>query len=200
MMMHHNTKFSNNMLVGFEDTIWTNNDILTLCCDLDPENSKPTFLQNTLVYDDASQYHVWWQNVHWFRRYHLGKQWHFDLCCDLDLDRSHPIFHRTLRLLMLHHHTKYNKMFCDSEDIIRTNIHNVLSFRRYLDKHSQTFWITVVTLTLNAVIQFFHRTLRLMMQYYQTTFGCKWNSSLEDIVEILIFCLSKPLRWSWHWR
>ena len=59
------------------------------------------------------------------------------------------------------------------------------------DKHSLTFWFIAVTLTLNAVIQFFHRTLHLMMQYYQTKFGCKWNSNLEDIVEIVIFCLFK---------
>ena len=62
------------------------------------------------------------------------------------------------------------------------------------------FWITAVTLTLDAVIKFFHRTLQLMMQYYQSKFGYKWNSSLEDIVEIVIFCLFKPSLWLWHWR
>ena len=30
---------------------------------------------------------------------------------------------------------------------------------------------------------FFHRTLRLMMSYYQTKFGCKRTNSLEDIVK-----------------
>ena len=44
--------------------------------------------------------------------------------------------------MMLHHHTKFgNKMFCGSEDIIRTNIH--------------WHFESAVTLTLNAVIQFF---------------------------------------------
>ena len=31
-----------------------------------------------------------------------------------------------------------------------------------------------------------------MMLYCQTKFGCKWTSSLEDIVEIVIFCLFNP--------
>ena len=70
----------------------------------------------------------------------------------------------------------------------------------YLDKHSLTYWTFAVTLTLNVVIQFFHRTLQLMMLNYQTRFGCKWTSSLEDIVEIVIFWLYKPMLWPWHWR
>ena len=51
MMMHHNTKFGSKILVSLEDTIGTNTDILTLCCDLDLENSKPTCLQDTLAHD-----------------------------------------------------------------------------------------------------------------------------------------------------
>ena len=77
-------------------------------------------------------------------------------------------------------------------------------------------------LTLNTVIPFFHRTLQLMMLYYQTKFGCKptsslegtteivifWyqtkfvcklTSTLEDTTEIVIFWLYKPLLWPWHW-
>ena len=33
----------------------------------------------------------------------------------------------------------------------------------------------------------FHRALQLIMQHYQTKFGCKQTSSLEDIVKIVIF-------------
>ena len=74
-------------------------------------------------------------------------------------------------------------------------------FRKYnLDKHSLTYWTFAVTLTLNVVIQFFHRTLQLLMLYYQTKRGCKWASSLEDIVEIVIHWLYKPMLWPWHWR
>ena len=35
-------------------------------------------------------------------------------------------------------------------------------------------------MSVNAVIPFFHTTLQLMMLYYQTKFGCKRTSSLED--------------------
>ena len=56
-----------------------------------------------------------------------------------------------------------------------------------------------MTLTLNAVIPFFHRILQLMMLYYQVKSGCKWTSSLEDIVKIGMFWLYKPLLWPWHW-
>ena len=67
-------------------------------------------------------------------------------------------------------------------------------------KHSLTFWIFTVNLTLNAVIPFFHRTLRLMLLYYQIKLGCKQTSSFEDIVEIVIFWLYKPSLWPWHRR
>ena len=38
MMMNQKTKFGNKMFVGLEDIIWTNIDILTLCCDRDLED------------------------------------------------------------------------------------------------------------------------------------------------------------------
>ena len=56
-----------------------------------------------------------------------------------------------------------------------------------------------MTLTVNAVIPFFHRTLQLMMLYCQTKFGCKPTCSLEDTTEIVIFLLDKPSLWPWHW-
>ena len=58
-MMHHNTKFGTKMFLSLEDIIWTNTDILTLYCDLDLKNSKPSFLHDTLAHNDASQYQVW---------------------------------------------------------------------------------------------------------------------------------------------
>ena len=76
------------------------------------------------AHDDASQYQVWKQNVWWFRIYYLDRHCHFDLYCDLDLDCSNPIFHRTLWLIMLHHHIQLgSKMFCGSDDTIGTNMH-----------------------------------------------------------------------------
>ena len=56
-----------------------------------------------------------------------------------------------------------------------------------------------MTLTLKAVIPFFHRTPQLMILYYQTKFGCKRTSSLEDTAEIILFWLCKPSLWPWHW-
>ena len=66
-------------------------------------------------------------------------------------------------------------------------------------QHSPTFLTFTVALTLNAVDPFFHRTLWLMRLYYQTKSGCKWSSTLEDIVEIVIFWLYKPALWLSHW-
>ena len=88
---------------------------------------------------------------------------------------------------MLYHHTKFGTKCSavDSETIILTNI--------------QTFQTFLVTLTLNTVIPFFHRTLQLMMLYYQTKFGCKPTSSWKDTTEIVIVWLYKPSLWPWHW-
>ena len=56
----------------------------------------------------------------------------------------------------------------------------------------------------------FHRTLCLTMLYYQTKFGSKWTSSLEDIVKMdqqfrrysknSHIWLYQPLLWPRHWR
>ena len=54
MIMYYNTKFGNKMLGSLEAIIWTNTDILTLCCDLDLECSDPIFSQDTLSYDNVS--------------------------------------------------------------------------------------------------------------------------------------------------
>ena len=57
--------------------------------------------------------------------------------------------------MMLHKHTKFgNKMFCGSEDIIRTNIVN----------------------------QFFCMTLHLIIIHQDTKFALKWFSGSGDIV------------------
>ena len=72
-----------------------------------------------------------------------------------------------LWLMMLHHHTKFGN--------------------KDLDKHSLTYKTFAMTLILNEVIQFFHRTFQLKMLYYKTKFGRKWTSSSEDIVETVIF-------------
>ena len=94
IMIHHNAKFGNKMFGGLEDIIWTNSNIVTIRCDLDPECSNPIFFTGVRwcfepsqpqritsgllftwapTHNDASQYQVWKQNVWWFRRYHLDK-------------------------------------------------------------------------------------------------------------------------------
>ena len=48
MMMHHNTKFGNQTFGGLEDHVWSNTDILTLCCDLALECSHSIFFHKIL--------------------------------------------------------------------------------------------------------------------------------------------------------
>ena len=102
-------------------------------------------------------------------------------------------------LLIINHHNKFGKKWLNSSgDTEQTRSDTQRKY--HPNKHSLTFWTFTVTLTLNAVIPFFHRTLQLMKLYYQTKFGCKKNpSSLEDTTEIVIFQLYKPLLWPWHW-
>ena len=60
--------------------------------------------------------------------------------------------------------------------------------------------LTLTLCSLNTVNQFLHRTLWLIMLYYQTKFGCKWTRSSEGRVEIVMFWLYKPSLWPCHWR
>ena len=77
---------------------------------------------------------------------------------------------------------------------------NVLWFRKYhQDKQSLLFRTFTVTLTVNTEIALFNRTLEIMMLYYQTKFGCKPTSRLEDTTQIVMFWLDKPSLWPWHW-
>ena len=87
-------------------------------------------------------------------------------------------FCMTLWLMMLRHHAKFwDKMVCGSGDIIWTNIH----------------WHVEPLLWpwpwMQWSIFFSHRTLQLMMVYYQTKFGCKQTSRLEDIVKTVLLWL-----------
>ena len=96
--------------------------------------------------------------------------------------------------MILHHQTKFGKMWLSgSGDTERAR--SVTQRKYHPDKYSLTFWTSIVTLTLNVVILFFHRTPRLMMLYYQTKFGF----SLKDTTEIVTFLLYMPSLWTWHW-
>ena len=64
----------------------------------------------------------------------------------------------------------------------------------------QTFTISLnlrCDLDLESNNPIFHRTLRLLMVCYQTNFGCKRTSNLEDIVKkkIVMFWSYKPSLW-----
>ena len=125
-MMHQNTTFGNKILGGLEDIIWTNINILTLCCDLDPECSN-NYFHRTLASYDISSDQVWLPRNQQFRKYSRKSYFnHMSPRCDLDLKDSNNniFFPMTLWLMILHHHTKFGtKMFCDSENIIQANIH-----------------------------------------------------------------------------
>ena len=75
-------------------------------------------------------------------------------------------------------------------------------YRRYrIHKDSIKFWTITVTLTFKTAIQFFHKTLQLMMMYHQIKFGCQKISSLVDTEETVRFCYNyKPSLWPWPWR
>ena len=87
----------------------------------------------------------------------------------------------TFWLMMLHHHTKFaHKMFCGSED---TNSPDVIlcgwlgsKQQRtnicHPDKHFTHILNFRCDLELERSNIFFHKTLQLMMLYYQTKFGC----------------------------
>ena len=97
--------------------------ILNLRCDL--EHNSPVVPQGTPPYDAVLPNQAWLQRDQQFRRYE--RKSYFDYIsphCDLDFEHNEPIFlHDTLAYYM-HDHTRFgDKMFCDSEDIVWTNIH-----------------------------------------------------------------------------
>ena len=117
--------FGNKMFGISEEIIWINTDMLTLRCDLDLEYRNPIFSQDTLAYYDVSSDQVWLLKNQQFRR--QSRKSHIlilsALTVTLTLKIANTFFHKTLWLMMLHHHTKSgNKMFCGSENIIWTNI------------------------------------------------------------------------------
>ena len=188
--MHHNTKFGNKCSVvwkissGQTLTFWPFTVTLTL------NEVIHFFSQGTLAYYDASSDQVWLPRNQRFIRYnrksHILITWSLTVTFTLKIANNLFFF------------------LCDTHDAAspyQVWLQNLLRFRRYHpNKHSLTFWTSAVALTLNTVTQFLHRTHWLMMLYYQTKFGCKRTSCLEDRVEIVIFWLYKPLLWPWHWR
>ena len=109
--------------------------------------------------------------------------------CDLDLegsDNNNKQSRMTLWLMMLHHHTKFgNKMFCDSENIIQTNIYWHLNLRCDLDLERSNPIFQQDTLAYDSVLsnQVWSQTDQQFGRYSRNN-------------HILI---NKPSLWPWRW-
>ena len=89
------------------------------------------------------------------------------LAVTLTLETANQPFRKTTWLIMMHHHTKFgSKRFRDSEDTIWTDIH-------------WHFEILLCSWPWTQQFQFLHKTLWLMIMFYQTKFGSKRISSLK---------------------
>ena len=87
----------------------------------------------------------------------------------LTLKTANQCFWKTVWLMVMHYRTEFGSIrFSISEDSISR------------DKQSLTFLNCAVNLTLNTTIQFLHKTLWLMIMYYETKFCSKRISNLED--------------------
>ena len=100
-------------------------DIFNLRCDLDLERSNPIFPQDTLAYVVVLPNQVCLQTDQQVRRYNRNSHILiiYALAVTLTLNAVNQFFFMTLWLIMLQKHTRFgDKMFCGSEDIVRTKI------------------------------------------------------------------------------
>ena len=117
MMLCHQTKFSCKRISSLHKhslAFWTFAVTLTLNAVIH------FFSQDTLVYDDVPSDQVWLPDNQQFRSYsrknHILIIW--AVVVTLTLKIANIFFHKTLQLMMLHHHIKFgHKMFCGLEDI-----------------------------------------------------------------------------------
>ena len=170
-------------------------DILNLCCDLDLKHSYPIFPQHTLTLNTVI---LFFHSTLWFIMLYYQIKFGCKLTSSLEDTTAIAIFWLYKPSLWPWHWTPQTNfsawpfwlmMLHKPYQVWRQN---VPWFRGYHpDKQSLTFLTYAVTLTLNAAIPFFHKTLWLMMPYYQTEFGCKRTNNLKDIVGIVTFWLYK---------
>ena len=81
MMMYHPIKFSKKKISSSVDIVeMVIFDYMSPHCDLELEDSKPTFLHDTLAHDDTSPDQVWLQKVQQLRRYfvQMNSHWNFE--------------------------------------------------------------------------------------------------------------------------
>ena len=153
-------------------------NISSLRCDLDLQRSNPIFPHDTLAYDAVLSNKVWLQIDQQFRRY--SKNNHILIIQALTVTSILKIVNQSFRmthcLMIIHHLTKFGKKWLSGSGDTEQTQSDTLTLSTF-----------AVTLTLNAIIPFFHRTLPLMMLYYQTKFGCKLISCFQATTEIVIF-------------
>ena len=101
MMMYHPITISCKKISISVDTVIS--DYMSPHRDPEPEDSKPIFLHDIKVYDNASPYQVWLQKVQQLRR----SRWTFtgilNLSCDLDHNRAIISFHKTIQFTIMCH-------------------------------------------------------------------------------------------------
>ena len=188
LIRYYQTKFDNKRISSSEDIVErVIVDHMIHCCDLGLKTAKNFFLHDTLAHDATSQYQVWQQNVCWFRSI---------IWTNIDIGP----FAVTLTLIaVIQFFTEHSGLWCcitTPSLVTKCSVVQKISSR-------QTFTDILnlcCDLDLECSNPVFHRTLQLMMLYYWNKFGCKWTSSLEDIVKTVIFWLCKPLLWPSHWR
>ena len=150
-------------------------DYMIFHCDLELEDSKPTFLHNTLAHDDASPYHVWLQKVQQLRKISSRQTFTeiLSLSCETDRDRDRAIqsFHKWIGSAVL-------KIY-----------------------YKVIFWLYVPSLWLCPWRHkpIFWKTIWPMMMHPHTKFGSKRFSDSEDIVWTNVYWHFEILLWPWRW-
>ena len=140
-MMYHPISSS----VGMVEIVIS--DHMSPHCDIEPEDSKPVFLRDTLAHDEfgsSSWRDMVQMNIHWNSEPFL---WPWP-------QQGNQSFHKTIQLMMIRHQSKCRyKRISISEGILES----------YFDCMSFT-----VPLTLKAANQSFQKTIWLMMMHYHT--------------------------------
>ena len=139
-------------------------------CDLDLDDSKTIFSQDTLAHNDAHHTKLRCrQKVKWFRRYCLDKHWmkFWVFAVTLILNTTKQPVHKTLKLMMVYHETKFgSKRIRHSEDITETDI----------------FFPPMGPATMNIANQFVFVMLQLRMTWAHTKFDYKKFCTSECMI------------------
>ena len=126
MLMHHHAKFHEERLSGSEDIIPRNipQGFEPLLWPW-PWRHQSKIVNNTPAHDDAPLFHIWLQKVKKYRRYrrksYFLRIWPHPVTLTLKIG-TQP-FCMTLRVMMMHHHTKFGYILLrGSDNILRTKV------------------------------------------------------------------------------